>query len=196
MNTLRAFLLYWWLLQSMAVCIGCCIILIFFKYFVAFFPLDIFNERDNCPYVYNTDQSDTDGDGVGDQCDNCPLMHNPDQVNDENSFLNDNIRTRAETRTQELLSVPVVDSWRGESILLTFTFYVVRSLFIRWKGSAAMITLIHLEIKPCPANTLEILPTDRRTNSHTSLKLCLCFKHSCHCGICLYRSPWREALNS
>ena len=40
----------------------------------------MFNERDNCPYVYNTDQRDTDGDGVGDHCDNCPLVHNPDQV--------------------------------------------------------------------------------------------------------------------
>lgn len=38
------------------------------------------NESDNCPYVYNTDQKDTDMDGVGDQCDNCPLLHNPDQV--------------------------------------------------------------------------------------------------------------------
>lgn len=40
----------------------------------------ILNENDNCPYVYNTDQKDTDMDGVGDQCDNCPLLHNPDQV--------------------------------------------------------------------------------------------------------------------
>lgn len=45
-------------------------------------PTDVFNERDNCPYVYNTDQRDTDGDGVGDHCDNCPLVHNPDQVAD------------------------------------------------------------------------------------------------------------------
>lgn len=44
---------------------------------------DVFNERDNCPYVYNTDQRDTDGDGVGDHCDNCPLVHNPDQVVDQ-----------------------------------------------------------------------------------------------------------------
>ncbi|KAK2114816.1 hypothetical protein P7K49_009082 [Saguinus oedipus] len=43
-----------------------------------YFP-NVFNERDNCPYVYNTDQRDTDGDGVGDHCDNCPLVHNPDQ---------------------------------------------------------------------------------------------------------------------
>lgn len=42
----------------------------------------ILNESDNCPYVYNTDQKDTDMDGVGDQCDNCPLLHNPDQVRD------------------------------------------------------------------------------------------------------------------
>lgn len=55
----------------------------FFIYTDFFFLIftDIFNERDNCPYVYNTDQRDTDGDGVGDHCDNCPLMHNPDQVN-------------------------------------------------------------------------------------------------------------------
>lgn len=41
---------------------------------------EVLNEHDNCPYVYNNDQKDTDMDGVGDQCDNCPLLHNPDQV--------------------------------------------------------------------------------------------------------------------
>lgn len=30
--------------------------------------------------MYNSDQKDTDMDGVGDQCDNCPMLHNPDQV--------------------------------------------------------------------------------------------------------------------
>lgn len=46
----------------------------------AYFPLEKLNEHDNCPFVYNTDQRDTDLDGVGDQCDNCPLLHNPLQV--------------------------------------------------------------------------------------------------------------------
>ena len=43
----------------------------------------ILNERDNCQYVYNVDQRDTDMDGVGDQCDNCPLEHNQDQVGED-----------------------------------------------------------------------------------------------------------------
>ena len=42
---------------------------------------EMLNGHDNCPLVYNTDQKDTDLDGVGDQCDNCPLLHNPSQVN-------------------------------------------------------------------------------------------------------------------
>jgi cell division septation protein DedD len=35
---------------------------------------------DNCHYVYNPDQKDSEGDGRGDVCDNCPAIYNPDQV--------------------------------------------------------------------------------------------------------------------
>lgn len=38
------------------------------------------NCDDNCLAFFNSDQSDTDGDGFGDVCDNCPDVANPDQA--------------------------------------------------------------------------------------------------------------------
>lgn len=53
----------------------------------------IVDSEDNCPDVFNPDQADMDGDGVGDACDpdidgdgipneedNCPYVYNPDQT--------------------------------------------------------------------------------------------------------------------
>jgi hypothetical protein len=54
------------------------------------------NQDDNCPLVFNPDQTDTDGDGEGDACDadddndgvpdgsdNCPLIANPGQEDND-----------------------------------------------------------------------------------------------------------------
>jgi len=44
---------------------------------------------DNCPDEYNRDQTDTDGDGVGNVCDNCPDVHNPEQEDSDGDDIGD-----------------------------------------------------------------------------------------------------------
>jgi parallel beta-helix repeat protein len=44
--------------------------------------------QDNCPKV-NNDQTDKDGDGVGDACDNCPDTYNTNQADSDQDFIGD-----------------------------------------------------------------------------------------------------------
>ncbi|MCC8358798.1 thrombospondin type 3 repeat-containing protein [Salinimicrobium sediminilitoris] len=50
---------------------------------------DIPNDTDNCPNVYNPDQTNSDGDSHGDACDNCPNDDNEDQLDSDEDGVGD-----------------------------------------------------------------------------------------------------------
>jgi Thrombospondin type 3 repeat len=50
---------------------------------------DWFDVDDNCPVIPNPNQSDLEGDGIGDLCDNCVIFANPDQNDTDGNEVGD-----------------------------------------------------------------------------------------------------------
>jgi len=64
-------------------------------------------KQDNCKFVKNEDQKDTDRDGIGNACDNCPTIYNEEQTDSdgdgEGDYCDkdiDNDRKQGLTKTQ------------------------------------------------------------------------------------------------
>ena len=82
---------------------------------------------DNCPYVYNPDQTDTDGDEVGDSCDVCPYHENDDCCNPVGSNLPpDVISPEADTAVPgwqpfEYVAEAVDPNCDGSEIIISFS---------------------------------------------------------------------------
>jgi len=47
------------------------------------------DDFDNCPFIANRDQEESDGDLVGNACDNCPMISNEDQIDTDGNRLGD-----------------------------------------------------------------------------------------------------------
>ena len=64
----------------------------------------ISNLNDNCPMIRNINQTDTDGDGVGDVCDNCILVANTNQTDRNADLVGDVCETGEEDESVVLVT--------------------------------------------------------------------------------------------
>jgi hypothetical protein len=104
----------------------------------------IFDPADNCPNIYNPDQKDTCGDGIGDACrpdtdrdgipdacDNCPDVYNPDQKDANGNGIGDACEPtliQLSSFTAAAKAGKIILSWTTESEIDNAGFNIYRSL--------------------------------------------------------------------